>query len=493
MGHAPRFFILVFILAAFLLRIPLLQERYFDPDEFQHLHSARQLYNGEIPYRDYFDHHTPFMHFILAGLYPIAGENITVLFAARALMLLFTASILFLTFMATKKLYGADAGLFAALILSYTLMFLEKTLEIRPDLGAATFWLASIYFMANGIREKSSWRWYLFSGLSMGIAIMFSQKTLFGLPGIFLALAYLFCHRRGRIEWKQNIIVFPVFIAGLAIPVILTCLFFLAQDGLRQFIQCNFLMNVQWKMKLSPLKYLKQLAGQNPLLLIMGVAGLLVNISNMRRRADVEKGLFVPIFCTVSVVAGLFIIPAPQRQYYLLFLPLLAMYFAYIIIKCIESAAFTFIFKKPVYAVTLLAIILIAHPLYLVVTRHPQKNHRQLADIRYIMAATKPSEAVLDGFSGYGFLRPHAYYYYFLHKEMRAMLSEKELSDDIIKSAAGQNTKVVIYDRHLRALPLKVRQYIEANYAPGAIPSRGQKSAHQLHRFPRILFKKKKG
>ena len=172
---------------------------------------------------------------------------------------------------------------------------------------------------------------------------------------------------------------------------------------------------------------------------------------------------------------------------------MLAMYFAYIVIKCTGSDAFRLIFKRPLYAVTLLSIVLIAQPLYLMVTRPSQKNDGQLANIRYIMAATKPSEAVLDGFSGFGFLRPHAYYYYFLHKERRAMLSEKELSDAIIKSLAQQNTKVVIYDRHIRALPLKTREYIEANYAPLAIATRSQRLAHELHKFPRIYIKKNKG
>jgi len=69
-----RITILLFILIAFFLRIPILKVRYFDPDEFQHLHNARQIYYGEIPYRDYFDHHTPFLHFILARLYPVFGE-----------------------------------------------------------------------------------------------------------------------------------------------------------------------------------------------------------------------------------------------------------------------------------------------------------------------------------------------------------------------------------------------------------------------------------
>ena len=73
-------------------------------------------------------------------------------------------------------------------------------------------------------------------------------------------------------------------------------------------------------------------------------------------------------------------------------------------------------------------------------------------------------DTVLDGWSGYGFLRSHAYYYFFLHPEMRAMLSEKERSDDLIESLEEQPAKVVIYDSSVKALPKKVQKHIRANY-----------------------------
>jgi 4-amino-4-deoxy-L-arabinose transferase-like glycosyltransferase len=529
-----RVVIIVFILIAFFLRIPLLQIRYFDPDEFQHLHSARQIYNGEIPYRDYFDHHTPFLHFILSGLYPIVGEDINILFVARSLMLVFTAVIFYLTFILAKQLYGVDAGLYATLFLSYVLIFLEKTLEIRPDLGAVIFWLASMIFMIKGLYNKTSWKWYLLSGLSMGTALMFTQKSMFGLPGIFIALAYPFIDRRVGIAWRQHLRLTLAFLIGIATPVLLTCLFFLAHGALWDFINCNFIMNSHWKLRFSPLGYIKQMFQQNPFFPIMGLAGLLVNIFWMTRREEIAKGIFVPIFCTISVLVGLFILPVPYRQYYQIFIPLLAIYSGFIIKKCIEfdfrqievnrktifsfffagiilglvianlifflnmskpaltnlnsslkflhqkpnmlyliiwipfiiSAVLTFIFGKRKYAFMLISIGIIIHPLDQMITQFSQKNDGQIASIQYIMANTDPSEAVLDGWSGYGFLRPNAYYYFFLHSEMRAMLNEKELTDDLIKSIEGRNTKIVIYDGDLKTLPKKTQDYITTNFVP---------------------------
>ena len=81
------------------------------------------------------------------------------------------------------------------------------------------------------------------------------------------------------------------------------------------------------------------------------------------------------------------------------------------------------------------------------------------------MDVTTEEDTVLDGWSGYGFLRPHAYYYYFLHSEMRAMLNEKESSDDIIDSLEKNHTKVIIYDNAIKALPKKLQNHITSNYA----------------------------
>lgn len=539
-----RMIIVIFILIAFFIRIPILHTRGYDPDEFQHLHSARQIYHGEIPYRDYFDHHTPFLHLILSTLYPTIGENVKILDAARNLMLIFTAAIFLLTFILARKLYNIDIGLLAVLFLSYVLMFLEKTIEVRPDSGAVVFWLGAMVLMIKGVQSKTPAKLFAFSGIAMGIALMFTQKILFGLPGIFLALVYPFLDNRAGIGRKQNVKLIFFFALGIVLPILLTCFFFLIQGALWDFMNCNFLINSQWKGKLSPIVYMTQLTKQNPFYVVLGLAGLLATIACLRRREEIAKGVYIPFLCTISVISGLFIIPVPERQYYLLFLPMLAIYAAYIIHKVADFdieeiklgilakkwTAFHFIFlpavvvlitgglifalsiskpsldnladilkfthlkpsilyvflcivftisavtmfrlKKTNYAVMLIAICIIVHPLDQMINYFSQRNdwqNWQIFNIEYILQNTSSSDAVLDGWSGLGFLRPHAYYYYFLHGEMQAMLSEKELTDDLIKSTEDHHTKIVIFDRSLRALPNRTKAYITSHYQPTGI------------------------
>ncbi len=296
-------------------------------------------------------------------------------------------------------------------------------------------------------------------------------------------------------------------------------------------------MNTNWKVRFSPIGYIKQLIRQNPFFPVMSLAGLLIATVNLLKKEKVENGSYIPVFCTYSAIIGLFILPVPYRQYYQIFLPMLAIYSAFLLNGVIEFRAIkllrniknnknniltiilsfllmcalvvglaytlrmskpsmpnfsnlikindlstriyaiiwipfiifiviAYILKKRAYATMLIAVAIVIHPLDQMIDQLSQKNDGQLANIKYIMNVTTPSDAVLDGWSGYGFLRPHAYYYYFLHGEMRAMLDEKELTDDLIESAEKNNTKIVIYDGDLRALPQKTQDYINSNYIP---------------------------
>ena len=60
------------VLGPFLWRLQLLMVRAFDADELQHLHSAWLVSEGFLPYRDYFQHHTPGLHYLLGPLFWLA-------------------------------------------------------------------------------------------------------------------------------------------------------------------------------------------------------------------------------------------------------------------------------------------------------------------------------------------------------------------------------------------------------------------------------------
>ena len=69
----------------------------FNPDEFWHLHSAWCLSRGMIPYRDFFEHHTPWLYFLLAPIFSLyrvdvdPNAAVAFIFLARRIMIFFAA------------------------------------------------------------------------------------------------------------------------------------------------------------------------------------------------------------------------------------------------------------------------------------------------------------------------------------------------------------------------------------------------------------------
>ncbi|MBC8229574.1 glycosyltransferase family 39 protein [bacterium] len=307
--------ILILIAVALILRIPILLVRYFDPDEFEHLHAARNIYHGMVPYRDYFEHHTPFLHFLIAPLYLFLGGKIPLIFVARSIMLIFTCGILYLTYRLTKLLYGVDAALYATMFLSYMIMFLEKTIEIRPDLPGVTFWLLTLIFFITGISSKRRLH-FLLSGVMIGSAILSTQKSLFAAMGLFLALVWFLFDRRTGFSLKERAISFLWVGLGLLIPVVITCLYFLPQRALDDFIYRNFIMNLHWRSKFWPYDYINQAFRQNIFFCAFGLVGLVIATLQLRKREEVVKGSFAPAISTYMLIGGAFFIPPSPRPDY---------------------------------------------------------------------------------------------------------------------------------------------------------------------------------
>src|SRR5690349_16273212 len=69
-GAEPTLRLLAVATAGLLLaRLPLLPRRAFDPDELEHSHAAWSLSRGLLPYRDFFEHHTPWYYYLLRPLF----------------------------------------------------------------------------------------------------------------------------------------------------------------------------------------------------------------------------------------------------------------------------------------------------------------------------------------------------------------------------------------------------------------------------------------
>ncbi len=127
---APAVLVSVIALAV-VLRAGVVANRSIDPDESQHLHVAWLVAQGQVPYRDFWEHHLPFFHYAMAPLTAWLPDRAEVYLVARSLMAVLSAVAVILTWRLARRL-SADGATWAAVVLMFLPQFAETSTETRP-------------------------------------------------------------------------------------------------------------------------------------------------------------------------------------------------------------------------------------------------------------------------------------------------------------------------------------------------------------------------
>src|SRR5262245_42248782 len=174
--------VLAAILAlAVVLRAGVVANRRIDPDESQHLHVAWLITQGQVPYRDFWEHHLPFFHYAMAPLTTWLTDRPAVYFAARALMAAMAALAVVLTWRLARRL-SSDGAAWAVVVLLFLPQFAETSTETRPDVPALVAHLAGLLALIRW-RETGGARWLWAAGAWQGAALALSVKAIFAFAG----------------------------------------------------------------------------------------------------------------------------------------------------------------------------------------------------------------------------------------------------------------------------------------------------------------------
>jgi hypothetical protein len=100
------------------------------------------------------------------------------------------------------------------------------------------------------------------------------------------------------------------------------------------------------------------------------------------------------------------------------------------------------------------------------------RNDRQLAALRYVLENTERDGAVMDGWQGVGVFRPHAYFYWMLHAEIKAMLTRQQIRQLLEDLRQGRIAPALVnLDNDLWTLSPEITAFLEEAYAPAGIDS----------------------
>jgi hypothetical protein len=571
--------------------------REFDPDELEHLHAAFLIAEGDVPYRDFFEHHPPALYLLLQPIFWLFGPGIATITSARFLMLTFSWGTLLATAILARRALGAglltphgdmtetkrlaaefDSGWIVALLLAACTTFWMKGIEVRPDVPAVCLLTAAASVVwshpvvAGTPSACFSWPRWLTAGLLCGTATLFTPKAV--IPAAAISLASTLWPNQGRGDVRPMVAMafagawyWGLALVGMA----------LWSGSPKPFFDSVVGLHFRWNASTPTLLHLRPHLVENAAIWLGAVAAAGVVIRDLLRTASADNAISVAskriVAVAVLCAASLPGVKAAFPQYYLLWTPFLVLAAVTGWQHCLQhlrptyvrffTAAFIigsgllaaraflqgrngalpglfdslFVDSSGTVAVrwnstvlpVLLSMVFVAALITWFVATEPRRavwlclfagllygwcrnvdavlrtNAAQCERIRRVNELVparegKPAsecETVFDGFTGYGVFRQHAFDLWWINeyssrlpvdglprlplREMDTVRMERHegqsptfvtvrwAGDDV--EALFRAPRVVIYDRELRTyLPQSVRAWIEAEYAPDALP-----------------------
>ncbi len=216
-----------------LVRIPSLFEPLWYEDEAIYMIIGREIRHGATLYVDIFDHKTPGIYYFAALITKFFGENIL---TWRILLNLWVLATLPLFYFLAKKL-TADKK--TALWATGFFGLLTATPLLQGNVGNSEIFVIPIVMLAviAGLNKK-----YFLSGLIFSLTILFKVPFVFDFGAFFLFTALSVQKNKTR-ETLKNLVLLT---SGVALPVLLSVVYFAAHGALNAYIQSALLFNVTY-------------------------------------------------------------------------------------------------------------------------------------------------------------------------------------------------------------------------------------------------------
>lgn len=211
------------LLACFIIRYYYASIANLNLDEGNGLYDANLILQGEIPFKDYITREPGYLY-TLALFIKIFGYSIV---TTRLLAIIANVVICLFIFKIGKELYNKNVGLVAALIYSLSPFFVYEGIIGYVQAVSLTWVPISAYFLVLAFRGNKS-KYYLLSGLFIGIAMLFYRGHIAYLILCPLALFYI----RPK-EFTGLIRNSVTFLLGFCIPVVPVLAYFVLQTDLQ--------------------------------------------------------------------------------------------------------------------------------------------------------------------------------------------------------------------------------------------------------------------
>ncbi len=222
------------VLALLALRLASAWSLRVDSDEPQHLHVVWAWTQGQLPYVNLFDNHTPLFQWLMSPLLALLGARADIVPCMRTATIPIWALGLAFTWWLGRRLWNTRVAWTAmALTALFPLTYLSSV-QFRTDDLWWVMWMGAVATGTIGAPRRG---WLALSGLLAGLAFAVSMKSSPLLMTQLLALAMLalFWRLQGRaIAWRAWLRTVPGWLLGLILPLGAFAVFFALHGALKR-------------------------------------------------------------------------------------------------------------------------------------------------------------------------------------------------------------------------------------------------------------------
>ena len=441
----------------------------FDSDEPQHLHVVWGWTQGQLPYRDFFDNHSPLFAWLCAPVLHALGESLDVLPWMRVAMLPCVGLCLVGVYQLGVCLFDRRVGLWAAVTTGFWPTFFYTTGEFRPDTLWTAFWLLTLATLLKG--RVTHWRLFFF-GLTLGFSFATSMKTALLAAALLLAgslVAAVLWRRATKVPFATLRRHLSALVVGLTLVPGAFAVFFIAQGAWKPLFYCLISHNT-----------LAGLAGDQgwvrwrPLLFPLCLPGLFVyahtSLGRPGNGADprnIRRVIFLLVACGYPLLLVSFWPLLTPQDYLPATPPLILLAVAGLFAAYHRPALFRIAPNSPAGGrpwptAAFIALPILGELLAIFYIHGPWQNRtvRQRELLATILRLTSPADFVMDD-KGETIFRQRPFYFA-LEGITRWRLQQGLIVDDIAERLIVTRTAVV----HARFLPDHAREFVASNYLP---------------------------
>ena len=225
-----------------LLYLPILAAP-FDRDEGVYSTLAQGILRGELPYRDLFDHKTPLVYLWYALSFLLLGEHLA---APRILAALASTATTYLVFQQSRAFYDSKTAYISAALFAASTCFVALSALANTEVFMLLPLVASVLAYTTGLRTHGM-RWFLLSGILLGLAIMTKQVAIWNLLAL-AAFLPLWSLGRSDTHWCRALLMLT---CGSGLVLAATIAAFTLFGALDDFLYANWTYNTLYARHLA--------------------------------------------------------------------------------------------------------------------------------------------------------------------------------------------------------------------------------------------------